>query len=499
MSRARFLVGDLAQRGRDVLGNGVALIDAAGTATSYAELTERVRRTAAAFAGRGMREGDRLAVLSGNSPQFLEALLAASLVGATVVPLNLRLRAEDMRFQVDDADVSFAVVQDGLREVALAAGILDRLHWVMEEDAAATFDPAPGERARPSGDSTLVQLYTSGTTGRPKGCLLTQRNWVASTTGFAGQLGLRPTDRVFTPLPFFHVAGLDIALSTLMAGGTVVLGTATTPAATWSLIREHDVTVVQILRSSDEFLASAAGDLASLRGIYGGPRLPSTVESLEPGFGLWSGYGSTELCGFATGADRALLGSDPGTIGRLLPGYTGIVADEEDQPVVPGEVGQLLVRGSAVTSGYWNLPDATEEALANGWFRTGDLVRADPGTGALFFVDRAKDMVKPGGENVYCVEVETVLLAHPDVVECAVIGVPDRRWGEAVKAVVVVRAEISAETLDAWCLERLASFKRPRWYEFVQALPRNALSKVVKPALRSAHDPDKCLRLAERS
>jgi acyl-CoA synthetase (AMP-forming)/AMP-acid ligase II len=188
----------------------------------------------------------------------------------------------------------------------------------------------------------------------------------------------------------------------------------------------------------------------------------------------------------------------PGSLGRLLPGYTAYLADEDGRPVPVGETGQLLVRGTAVTSGYAGLPEDTAEALEGGWLHTGDLMRTDA-SGALYFVDRAKDMVKPGGENVYCVEVETALREHPQVADVAVIGVPDRRWGEAVKAVVVVRSELAADELDRWCLDHLAPYKRPRWYEFVDALPRNAIGKIVKPALRAAHHPDRAVRLGERS
>jgi acyl-CoA synthetase (AMP-forming)/AMP-acid ligase II len=181
-----------------------------------------------------------------------------------------------------------------------------------------------------------------------------------------------------------------------------------------------------------------------------------------------------------------------------MPGYEWRVVDSEDKPVQPGEVGELVMRGSMVTPGYWNLPDASAEALRGGWLHTGDLMELQD-DGVLRFVDRRKDMVKPGGENVYCIEVELALAEHPAVRECAVIGVPDKKWGEAVKAIVAARAPVTAEELDTWCLERLAAYKRPRWYTFVEALPRNALEKVVKTELRAAHDEATSVRLPERT
>jgi acyl-CoA synthetase (AMP-forming)/AMP-acid ligase II len=208
-------------------------------------------------------------------------------------------------------------------------------------------------------------------------------------------------------------------------------------------------------------------------------------------------YGSTEAGNFATRSFGAVERDRPGTIGRPLPTFEAAVADRHDRMLAPGSEGQLLLRGPSVMSGYWNLPDASTEALAGGWLHTGDVVRADD-QGYLYLLDRVKDMVKPGGENVYCVEVERVLLAHPAVVQCAVIGVPDARWGEGVKAVVVTDTPVGFEALDRWCLDRLAAYKRPRWYELVEALPEAAGGKVDKRRLREDHDAERAVRLPER-
>jgi acyl-CoA synthetase (AMP-forming)/AMP-acid ligase II len=180
-----------------------------------------------------------------------------------------------------------------------------------------------------------------------------------------------------------------------------------------------------------------------------------------------------------------------------MAGYAATIVDGDGRPVPSGETGELLVRGAGLTAGYWRQPEASADLLRDGWLHTGDLVRADP-DGVLWFVDRAKDMIKTGGENVYSAEVEAVLLAHPRVREAAVLGVPDERWGQAVKAVVVPAGPVQPAELDAWCLERLAPYKRPRWYDLAESLPRNASGKVVKPQLRDAHDPASAIRLAER-
>jgi acyl-CoA synthetase (AMP-forming)/AMP-acid ligase II len=187
----------------------------------------------------------------------------------------------------------------------------------------------------------------------------------------------------------------------------------------------------------------------------------------------------------------------PNVIGRPLIGVGSAMLDADDRPVAHGEVGELCFRASSVTAGYWKLPDATAQMLRNGWLHTGDLGHTE-NDGVPYFVDRKKDMVKSDGENVYSVEVEQVLLGHPCVAECAIIGVPDKRWGEAVKAVVALRGEVSVEDLNAWCLARLAPFKRSRWYEFVPMLPRNAMAKVLKGDLRVGHDPATAVRIPER-
>jgi acyl-CoA synthetase (AMP-forming)/AMP-acid ligase II len=466
------------------------------TVVTYDDLRARVQRLASHLRAQGVGRGDRIALVAPTCVEVLQTLQAAAAIGATVVPLNIRLRSDEMRFQVDDADVGYAVVHPDLADVARDAGILDRPHWWAGDDLPKEQDDV----ASPAGtdDDVLVQLYTSGTTGRPKGCLLTQGAWRVSHAGTVAMLGLTAADVVATALPLFHVAGLDVALSTLSVGGTVVLLDAPDPRTAWDAVATHGVTVAQTLRGWRSFLRAAPGSLGSLRGIFGLAVWQQEVDELPPGFEAWSGFGATELCGYAVGHGRESLRAHPGAVGRPLPGYDAVVVDDAGHPVGAGGTGELLMRGPAVTRGYWKLPEASAEALRDGWLHTGDLMAVED-DGTLRWVDRLKDMVKTGGENVYCIEVEAALAAHPAVRECAVFGVPDRRWGEAVKAVVVTAAPVTVEELDAWCLQRLAAFKRPRWYEFASSLPRNALEKVVKTELRAAHDPGTAVRLAERA
>ncbi len=300
-------------------------------------------------------------------------------------------------------------------------------------------------------------------------------------------------------LPLFHVAGLHFLFTTLATGGTYVVDGPGEAGRFWEVIRTRAVTVATLFPDPFDIVAHPDAGRSS-----GGVRLAFSQQTNDalaqalPGVTIATSYGATELGGMALVAfgDECLR---PGPVlGRPLLGMVAGVLDDDDEPAPPGEIGELCFRGGATTTGYWKLPEASAEVTRNGWLHTGDLGRADP-DGLIFFVDRKKDMVKPGGENVYSIEVEAVLAAHPAVVECAVIGVPDDRWGEAVKAVVVARREVTAEELDRWCLDRLAAFKRPRWYDFAAGLPRNATAKVMKADLRAAHYPATSIRLPERT
>jgi len=496
---ADMVVSDILACGRSQYRDKVAVIGGQ-TSHTYGELAERIDGLAGALAAAGVRPRDRIAVLAANDPGVVEVCLAAGMIGAVVVPLNPRATGDDLAYQADDADIGFAFVQAGLGPLARAAGLLNRPSWYFEEDLeklVASGQPYRG--ARPAVDDVLVQLYTSGTTGRPKGCLLTHRGWLSSIAGWAHATGLSSRDVVWPQLPLFHVAGLHFLFTTLATGGTYVVDGPGDAGRFWEVIRTRGVTVATLFPDPFDIVAHPDAGRSS-----GGVRLAFSQQTNDalaqalPGVTIATSYGATELGGMALVAFGGECLRPGPVLGRPLLGMVAGVLDDNDEPVPDGEIGELCFRGAATTPGYWNLPEASAEVLRSRWLHTGDLGRADP-DGLIFFVDRKKDMVKPGGENVYSVEVEAVLNSHPAVAECAVIGVPDDRWGEAVKAVVVAREELTAEELDLWCLDRLAAFKRPRWYDFVANLPRNATAKVVKPDLRAAHDPATSIRLTERT
>ncbi|MDL4813042.1 class I adenylate-forming enzyme family protein [Actinomadura opuntiae] len=485
------LLGDLAHRGAALWPDRTAFAWDGRTRT-YRELHARVERWAGLLAAGGARAGDRIALLTVNVPEAIEAAFGASLIGAVVVPLNVRLAPAEIRFQAEDAAARHAIVHPALEDLARASGLLDLTHWTIGPALDRALDEAPPyDLPRPAPDAPIIQLYTSGTTGRPKGCLLTNRGWVAATANAVHAFGITGADRLLGTLPLFHVAGYGAALGHLAAGGTVVLPAGPSPEALWPLVAEHGVTVAifptgtgRALRHPD----AAPGSLRLVFGMAATERAATLTALRDLGIGYRGVYGSTEAGNFVTITTLDDELERPGTVGLPLPPFD-LALDGAD---APGEVGELLLRGASVMAGYAGLPDP----MADGWLHTGDLMRRDA-DGYFFFVDRAKDMVKSGGENVYSAEVEQVLVRHPGVLDAAVIGVPDGRWGEAVKALVVVRDGTTPADLDEHCRALLGGFKRPRWYEVVEAMPRNHSGKILKRELRAAHDPARSVRLPE--
>lgn len=499
-SNAAMLLADWLETGAFFYPDRLALVGDARR-LSYGALFDRIERFATVLAEMGARPGTRIALLAHNGPMVVEAIFAAARIGAVIVPLNNRLVGAEIAYQIEDSGAEIALIDPAFAELAAQGGLTARPCLTLGADYdQRVAHAARFEGPRPAPDAVVLQLYTSGTTGRPKGCMLSQANWIAAATGFAGAYDVSRHDVIMTTLPLFHVAGLGWCMATLLSGGTLVLPTRFEAGRCWALAEELGLTIGAIpfnLREALEHPAAAAAS-RTLRMLVGQvPNPPPFLDKVE----MTGGYGATEMCGQSL-ALRSRDGSPHGgLIGRLINGYAARIVDADGQQVATGEVGELLLRGPAITRGYWNMPEASAALLQDGWLHSGDLVRADA-DGLIYFVDRLKDMIKSGGENVYAAEVEAVLNAHADIVEVAVIGVPDERWGQAVKAVLVshgnVESEALARALDAWCLERLAPYKRPRWFEFVARLPRNATAKVTKPPLVAAHDPATSIRLSER-
>lgn len=482
----------------------------------YAALETRCRRAAGLLRSLGVSSGDRVAMLLGNRSAALELVFGAARLGAIVVPLNTRLAPPEVAALLDDcrpralvhetqlaARVEKACTQAARPPGALLAVGGDPCAWEAGLEAAHEVDPVlPVEPDHP-----MILMYTSGTTGAPKGALLPHRKTLFNSLNAQIFFELTARDRVGVVVPLFHSFGLKIlSIPALYAGACVVLRRRFDPDALWRDVAAERLTVLggvpTMFRALDEAWqrASTPPDAASLRFLFtAGAAIPvELIHAFEVrGLCLKQGFGQTEtsiLC--CLDVEDAVRKA--GSVGKpVFHGEVRIVrpADLEGPPdgwkdCAPGETGEIVVRGPITMLGYWERPDATAETLREGWLRTGDLGSFDE-EGFVTLTGRAKDMLISGGENVYPPQVEQVYETHPDVEEIAVVGVPDARWGEVGHAFVVLRegARLDPEALIAWGRERLAAFKVPQRFETVAALPRTVTGKIQKFRLREPAAP----------
>lgn len=483
--------------------------DATGRRLTYRALNERADRLASVLRLRfGLQKGDRVAIVAHNGAEHLELFFATGKLGAVLVPVNWRLAAEEVKYIL--ADCAPRAVFFGPEFEGLVRGILPELacEFVVPlaggsmltayEDLIALGGGQVPEPAEISLEDPHLILYTSGTTGRPKGAILTHGSitWNAINT----QVGwdLHQDDVTLTHTPFFHTGGLNVLTSPLLhRGGTVVLMRSFDAARSLELIERERCSVIfavpTIFQLMHEAPSFATTDLGSVRFFItgGAPCPPSLIEAYaRRGVVFKQGYGLTEAGPNCFTLDARDAVRKAGTVGFPNFHQDVRVVDEFDRDVAPGEIGELLIRGPHVFAGYWRNPLATAAALKGGWLHTGDLVRVDE-EGYYQIVDRKKDMFISGGENVYPAELERVLHAHPAIHEAAVIGVPDAKWGEVGCAFVALRPEhvLSEAEVLAYLREHLARFKVPKSVQFLDQLPRNATGKLQKPMLRALSMP----------
>jgi fatty-acyl-CoA synthase len=484
-----------------------------GETLGYAAFSARIAQTARALkAELGVGRGDRVAILSLNRPDYLVLLYACARLGAILVPLNWRLAVAEQLFILSDASVKVLVLEQAFADVLPAlekelpdAGIVG-LDFVPPRGFAfdVLLSRARGDGRNPHTDLScpLLIVYTSGTTGRPKGAVLRQAALLWNGVMSQHMHALTSDDHVLTVLPFFHVGGLNIQTTpALHHGATVTIHARFTPDATLSTI-ERDrptltVLVPAIIQAVTDHPAWATADLSSLKAVSTGSTIvpPHLIDRVVArGVPVLQVYGSTETCPVAV---YTRLGGDLSRVGSTgLPGLCceAAIIDDAGNELPPGTPGEIAVRGPNVFYEYWGNEEATREALHDGWYRTGDIGRRDA-DGYFWVHDRKKNLIISGGENIYPAEVERVLLEHPDVVECAVIGRPDPRWDEVPVAYVIRRSghTIEAEDLRAHVLTQLARFKVPRDIVFVDDLPRTALGKVQHFMLRQLDAPETSL------
>jgi long-chain acyl-CoA synthetase len=486
----------------------VVAIRCGARALTYAELGDRSSRLAQALLSAGVRAGDRVAHLDRTAPEIVELLFATSKIGAVAVPLNWRLAPAELQTIVADAGSRVMIVGPDYREVAreIATGVPQQLEVVetgAEYEGRLAAHPAMDPGHRGAANDVSVQMYTSGTTGLPKGVLTTQRNLAAAYLS-ADLWGFDPQSISLTPLPMFHIGGIGWAYLGLVSGATTILVSDFDATKVIDLLEHERVTNAVFVPTILQMLAAVPGaaerDYSSLRSIaYGASPITTSVLRAAlrtfrcPLFGV---YGLTETTGGVIqlrpedhdvgGARQHLLRS----AGRPLPWVEMRVVDPvSGGECTAGEVGEVWLRAPNVMAGYYNRAEETARALMpDGWLRTGDGGYRDE-DGYLFLTDRIKDMIVSGGENVYPVEVEEVLSQHPGVADVAVIGVPHERWGETVAALIVpaAGATVGADELVAFARARLAGYKLPRSVHFVDELPRSLAGKVLKRELRTRY------------
>jgi O-succinylbenzoic acid--CoA ligase len=452
----------------------------AGRRWTYRELDAEVGRWVAALRSRGVGAGDRVALLATNHAAVAQLFFALGRRGAVLAPLNARLTRAELRPLAEDVAPRLTLA---LTELA------DRLPGAEPLESFADAVRAPESNCEPLETKTpRVILFTSGTTGRPKGAVLTEGNFRASARGSEANLGAHPAPRWLGTLPLFHVGGLAMLTRTAYDGGCLVLRERFEADDTNRAIDEEGVTHASFVATTLERVLEARGDRpvpATFRlALIGGGPIPAPLLARARAAGLLAlqTYGLTEACSQVTTEhpDEA----DGRTAGRPLPGLEVRIVGPGGEALGAGREGDIEVRGPTVMAGYLNRPEATSEALRDGWLRTKDVGRLDA-RGRLTVLSRRTDLIVRGGENIYPAELEAVLASHPAVQEAAVVGVPDERWGEVPVAFVATRnAAPLPEELGAWCRECLAGFKVPARFLRIEALPRNAMGKVERAVLR---------------
>ena len=483
---------------------------------SYAETNARVNALAAGLQTLGVASGDRVGVIMHNSPQLIESFFAIWKAGACAVPLNARFRAGEVSYHLDDAEASAIVFGEEFR--AMMADLADQLRTtrcfvctgnpgkgqVSYEELIESHEGGRDVRVNTSGDDLAWLFYTSGTTGKPKGAMLTHENLAFMAVNWVADLmPLEPEDVGLHAAPLTHGAGFHSIALTLKGAQQVLLDPHRfDPENLCAAVEKHRVTNTWLVPTQIKILLNYVGlekwDLSSLKWVvYGGSPmyvedLKAAIRRIGPVFVQLYGQGETPMTGtYFRAQEHQLKGPESrrlASCGHVRSGIELRILDENDEEVPRGAVGEICVRGPSVMKGYWRRPEATAAALRGGWLHTGDVARMDE-DGYVYIMDRTKDMIISGGTNVFPREVEEVLLDHPAVSEACVIGVPDVLWGEAVKAVIVLDngARATEEEIIGFVGERIAGYKKPKSVDFTDALPKSAYGKILKRELRDKY------------
>jgi long-chain acyl-CoA synthetase len=508
------LISDIPRKNARLYAGRIALIDG-DVKITFSEFNQRVNCLANAILNLGLSKGDRVAVLSENAYQYMELYFACAKAGIPIVPLNYRSAGEELAYVINDSNAKLIffggrylpVVKEIKNQCSSVIGLIS----INEEISNLLFyenlikNSSDGEPDVKVEEGDIVVLgYTAGTTGRPKGVMTTHKNLVSSCFNTAVGMGIKPGMIYLNVPPMFHAGDAMAMFAFFFVGSTNITLSAFSPEAVMKTIEQQCVThallvpamILAILR----YPQLSNFNIKSLECIIYGTA-PMPMEPLKKAIQILQCkfiqvYGATETfvpVSILSSEDHVLQGTleqsrRMASAGREVIGVEVKIVDNDDKEVPIGEMGEVIVRGDNVMKGYWNLPELTGETLRNGWYHTGDIGKMDEDR-YVYIVDRKKDMIISGGENIYPQEIEDVLFQHPDVAEAAVIGIPDDTWGEAIKALVVKKAgsTVTEAELLEYCKQNLASFKKPRSVEFVNNLPRSTAGKVLKYEIRAQY------------
>ncbi len=470
----------------------------ADTSFSHAEFLARVDQLAAGLEAGGVSKGDRVCILAQNSVEYLEIYGACAKTGAIAYPINWRLSPDEVRAVLELADPKMIVVEMG-HLPQLQGSDLTRfgVRALIGEGAAEGFVPLSdfylpeaGAHPQATADDPFAIISTAAVAGLPRGAVLTHANLIAASEQLIAAFGLGIQDRHLAALPLFHITGLGLSLAVAQAGGANVVMERFDPAQAAQMIDAHHVTILAdfppILQMLLDARQAVGAGYASLKHVAG-LDAPDTIQRLyqETKARFWTGFGQSETSGLVT---LTPVDAKPGAAGKPLPAMQVRCVDEDGEDVPVGQSGEIVVQGPLVFSGYWRDADATQFAARYGWHHTGDVGKFDD-EGYLYYVGRKpeKELIKSGGENIYPAEVEHVIAQMPEVAAVCVVGVPDEKWGEAVKAVVELRpgAGLTAGQVSEFVAEKIASYKKPQWVVFVPALPRTANGEIDREAVKA--------------
>ncbi|PQD97099.1 acyl-CoA synthetase [Pradoshia eiseniae] len=475
---------------------------------TYRQTEERAIHLAGWLQGRGVDYDDKVGFLLFNGIPFIEIFYGVSLTGALGVPINFRLNSDELQYIIANSDCkilfidrkllpSFELIKDRcplVQEIVVIGGETELGYLSYERIYGEETEYVPIDRL--NGDDGALIMYTSGTTGLPKGAVLTHNNLYINGMNQVMTAGLNPDFKQLIVAPLFHIAAISTLLYPIQ--GTTVIHQQFDSEQVLKTIEKERINFIFLAPTMWQMLVDHENignyDLTSMKRCSAGSApcsiaLKEKIARYFPNGELRDPFGQTEMSPVATCLNPEDSIRKNTSVGKPVVNVEVRVVDEQMNDVPLGEIGEIVYRGPTLMKEYYKNPEATEEAFRGGWFHSGDLVRMDD-EGFIYVVDRKKDMIISGGENIYPAEIEQVLIKHPDIKECAVIGAADEKWGESVKAVIVKRegAELNEEDIIRFCQNQLSSYKKPRQVQFLDALPRNAAGKILKKALRQAEE-----------